>query len=344
MLTVKAPGKLILSGEHAVVYGHPAIVMTVNRYVELEVTPQSEPDIFLELLDLQYQQQISLLSLNQLHVKIKKNYISFKENTLGVKSILKTPSELTLFALSVLLKEYSYHFSNGIKIKIKSSIPISSGMGSSAALILGILYAVGTYLQLNIPLDAYYSMALEAENMQHGISSGIDLLASLQGGCLYRHGTHFSKANLPPFSMYLINTGAPKSSTGECVTHAAYYFKNSRIGDDFAAVTNELHSLFQAQGGGEEHLLDGNLKEIIRENHRLLKTIGVIPKKISCFVEEIEKHGGAAKICGAGSVVGDSAGMMLVFLEDERLLKKINLNYKYEMLPIQIESRGIHVV
>ncbi|MBV8802842.1 MAG: mevalonate kinase, partial [Gammaproteobacteria bacterium] len=133
MLKIKAPGKLILSGEHAVVHGHPALVMAVNRYVELEITSHTSSDIFFNLADLNYQQLLSLNSVEQLYLKVKKNYLLFKENTLGVKSILETPPELALFTLGILLQNYSNQFSSGIKIKVKSSIPLSSGMGSSAA-------------------------------------------------------------------------------------------------------------------------------------------------------------------------------------------------------------------
>lgn len=351
MLTVKAPGKLILSGEHAVVYGHPAIAMAVDRYIELEATTHSSKAIFFDLEDLQHQQQVSLSSLEQLYFKIKKNYVCFKENTLGVKSILESPSELAIFALSVLLKNYPNFFSNGIKVKIKSSIPVSSGMGSSAALIIAVLFAVGNYLQLNIPLETYYSMALEAENMQHGQSSGMDLLTSLHGGCIYRRREHLSHCILPLVPMFLINTGIPEATTGECVTHVAHHFKDSKIGDDFAAVTNELHDLFLRTSLSVpqicRHLTESaalRWNQAIKANHQLLNMIGVVPEKVASFIREIEKHKGAAKICGAGSIKGNAAGMVLVFLNDEPLLKKINLKYNYDILPIQMESRGVYVV
>ena len=50
------------------------------------------------------------------------------------------------------------------------------------------------------------------------------------------------------------------------------------------------------------------LYESIRANHRLLDQIGVVPERVGQFIREIESHGGAAKICGAGSVDGEAAG------------------------------------
>jgi mevalonate kinase len=341
MITTKAPGKLILSGEHAVVYGHPALVMAVDRYVTSTLTPRTSFDVSLDLDDLQYRQQVSFSSLNQLRLKIRSNHKCYQEKTLGVRSILETPAELILFAVSLLFEEYS--FSNGINIQIKSSIPMGSGMGSSAALILSVLFAVGHHLQLNFSADAYYRLALEAENMQHGRSSGLDVLTSLKGGFLYRHKEALAQCTLPRIPMYLVNTGIPKTSTGECVTHVSSHFKNSTIGDDFAAVTKELYGLLT----GDQPLTRSTYikcQETVRVNHQLLNMIGVVPEKVACFIREVEAHGGAAKICGAGSIIGDAAGMVMVFLEDGPLLKKISLSYKYDFLPITCEPRGVYVV
>jgi len=51
----------------------------------------------------------------------------------------------------------------------------------------------------------------------------------------------------------------------------------------------------------------------IRENHRLLSDIGVVPHRVQHLIAEIENVGGAAKICGAGSVSGDHAGVVWVY-------------------------------
>ena len=53
-MQVKVPGKLILSGEHSVVYGKPALAMAVNRYVTANITEERKPQILLDLADLAY--------------------------------------------------------------------------------------------------------------------------------------------------------------------------------------------------------------------------------------------------------------------------------------------------
>ena len=82
----------------------------------------------------------------------------------------------------------------------------------------------------------------------------------------------------------------------------------------------------------------------VRANHDLLKQIGVVPENIHQFVTEVEGLGGAAKICGAGSVAGNSAGMVLVMIDDLAALAALCARYHYDILPIEGESRGVHVV
>jgi mevalonate kinase len=408
-MKVRTPGKLILSGEHAAVYGHPVLAMAVNRYIDLEITPQSSPMISFDLPELNGQYDLSFSAFASLRSRIRQRYQYFLTGHVKVNTILEHPVELSQFALSLLLEMYQNALSTriktdvqssipagiktgvqssipagiktdvqssipagiktdvqssipagiktdvqssipaeiktdvqssipmGIKISVQSSIPMGCGMGSSAVMILSVLFAVANYLQFNMTKDDYYRLALEAETMQHGQSSGIDIQTSLYGGCIYRHVRIFKRAR-PSLPLYLVNTGTPQSSTGECVMQVAPYFKTSQIGEDFAAVTNELDAALQRTHS------TAAFKQAICANHRLLNTIGVVPKKVAHFIQEIQIHGGAAKICGAGAVQGDQAGMVLVIIEDELLLKQITSKHGYDVLPVQCVPEGVHVI
>src|SRR5579872_7137709 len=100
----------------------------------------------------------------------------------------------------------------------------------------------------------------------------------------------------PSLPFYLVNTGIPLSSTGECVTQVQPFFHRSRRGEDFAAITELMDQALQNQDYKNFHTS-------IRENHRLLKEIGVVPEKVQRFIAELEEQGGAGKICGAGAVI-----------------------------------------
>lgn len=335
-MKVFAPGKLILSGEHSVVYGKPAIAMAVNRYVIATTMKQHSKIISFDLSDLSYARGFSISSLEQLKNRIKQKYHHFVHGDFKIRDVLQKPFELAQFALSLCLEMLNIKLTEGLQIHVESTIPIGCGMGSSAATILSIIYAITKHLGVNLPTETFLRLALEAENAQHGISSGLDLQVSLYGGCVYVNNKMLQSRPIPHFPMYLVNTGTPETSTGECVASAAHYFINSTIGDDFAAVTDAMDELLRTEGK--------DFQKVIRENHQLLVKIGVVPEKIQTFIHEIEKMQGAAKICGAGAVAGHNAGMVLIAASDVDAINKICQKYSYEILPMTVESRGVHVV
>src|SRR5260221_7671008 len=80
---------------------------------------------------------------------------------------------------------------------VQSDIPIGCGMGSSSATILSVMHAVSTYLKIQISPETLYQLALEAENMQHGHSSGFDLRVAQLGGCIYMHNQQIETRAAP---------------------------------------------------------------------------------------------------------------------------------------------------
>jgi len=335
-MKIHAPGKLILSGEHAVVYGKPALAMAVNRYVTATATPQLLPIVSFDLSDLAYEHGLTFTALKRLKSRIKQKYQRFIQGDFKIRDVLQKPVELAQFAFTLFLETLNLKLTQGIKIRIQSDIPMGCGMGSSAATVLSIVHAIAHHLQVDLSHEIFYRLGLEAENMQHGYSSGLDLRVSLHGGCLFVQEGHIHQRPIPQLSMYLVNTGSPKSTTGECVTHAAPFFKNSQIGDDFAHVTEAMDKAFTINNTA--HVMDA-----VRANHALLTKIEVVPHAVQHFIHEIERQGGAAKICGAGSVAGDKAGVVLVVTENMNELADLCAQYHYAILPIAGEARGVHI-
>jgi mevalonate kinase len=335
-MKVLAPGKLILSGEHAVVYGHPALAMAVNRYVTATATPQAAQHISFDLSDLSYQRRLSLASLNSLKNRIKQKYQRFVHGDFKIRDVLQKPVELAQFAFSLFFEVLNIKLTQGIKIRVESTIPMGCGMGSSAATVLSIVHAIANHLNVDIPPEIFLRLGREAESMQHGYSSGLDLQVSMHGGCLFMHDKEIYQRAIPDLPLYLVNTGLPETSTGECVEVAADLFKTSAIGTDFAAVTYAMDEAFSAK-----NLC--NALAAIQQNHALLIDINVVPQQVQQFITEIEEQGGAAKICGAGAVLGSKAGMVLVVTENEAELIELCQRYHYPILPIAGETRGVHV-
>lgn len=330
-----APGKLILSGEHAVVYGNPALVMAINRYVKTTVLPQTGSQITFCFPDLMAERSLTFTTLMQLQDRIRQDYQRFLKGDLAIREVLREPIELVQFAVSLLLEAVNIQVLSGIRINMQTDILIGCGMGSSAAAVVSILAALAHYLQVTITPELFFNLAHQAENMQHGKSSGLDLQSSLHGGCLYFKEGQMIARTPSTLSLYLINTGQPQTNTGECIAVAATYFKNTQIGADFTAVTDRMDKAFQYNKLDEMILA-------MRENHKLLNTIGVVPQKVQQLIAEIEQQGGAAKISGAGAVEGNNAGVVLIAIEEEAILQKIARRHQQIMTPIQCEMRGAY--
>jgi len=336
-MKILVPGKLILSGEHAVVYGQPALAMAVNRYVTVSAARHFLPFVSFDLRDYAYHSRLSFSALQHLKNRIKEKYQRFLQGEFKIRDVLQKPVELAQFALTLFFEMVNIKLTQGIKIRLESDIPIGCGMGSSAATVLGVIHAIAHHLKMDLSQDIFYRLGLAAENMQHGFSSGLDLRVAMQGGCLYMHRENVFPRAVPQQKLYLVNTGIPQTSTGECVSVVAPFFKDSHLGEDFSAVTNTIDLAFQQNNFSQ-------LQQGIHANHRLLNTIGVVPLRVQHFIDEIQTLGGAAKICGAGAVRGNNAGIVLVVIEEESLLQTLCARYAYEYFPAVGETQGVRVV
>lgn len=292
----RAPGKLIFSGEHAVVYGNPAIAMAIDKFATATLSWQLDADV-----------------------------ISFD----------LPDTQLLSHALITTLEQLKLTLPHGLKIKVNSDIPISCGMGSSAAIIISFIYGLTTLLGENLDLETYFQLGRDIEHLPHGCSSGTDIYLALHGGCVrFENGAAVART-IPDIPLYMVNTGKPETTTKQCVAAVTKYFKSQILLKDFAAVTNDFDWALQKN----------NLKHIqacIRANHKLLTHIGVVPEPIQQFIAELEKAGAAAKICGAGTIAGETAGAVLVV--SERDISAIVEKYNYPMFTLTGNPHGVQVI
>lgn len=305
--TAKAPGKLILSGEHSVVLGAPALATSIDLYTTTVISKHSLPGLVFDLVNIKHQNTHSAEALKLLKDKIKNKYTRFQQGEISIKQVLKKPFELAAYTASNAIDKFTQKEPKpNLHIHTDSQIPTGCGLGSSAAVIVSTNLALAEMLGKTPTEDELKALNIDAENLQHGQSSGLDVFLSMTGGTYYVQGE--TKTRLPHWGrkITLINTGTPTSATGECVAHTkAIFNQKPALLNQFAEITEQMHQAWQAQ---DLKLL----KQAIKTNHQLLIQIGVVPDKIQALIEQIESHGGAAKICGAGAISGHAAGMVWV--------------------------------
>lgn len=337
VVKARAPGKLILSGEHSILYDCPALGMAIDRYVEATVSPHFTKMISFNLFSSRYRDSFTLQTLREVKDRLVQKYQQFTDGKSSIREVLQTPFELMQFAFINLFDHVNSKILNGLEIQMHSTIPIGCGMGSSAASILSVQKAVSQYCRFHLKNERLFRFGIDAERLQHGKTSGMDLQISIHGGCLYMFDGQIQEREVPAFPLCIVNTGTPMVSTGECVEYVRDHFGNSPLWATFRRVTDQMDQALREKDFSA-------FQQAVRENHRLLVKIGIVPEKVRRFIEELESVGAAAKVCGAGAIEGDAAGIVLIVFQDTQALQSICDRYHYAIEEIHGEKQGAHII
>lgn len=333
MPTACAPGKIILSGEHAVVYGSPALALAVDRHMRIHYRPDRLPR-----LSWHTQERTHVLGLDKLaslRRRLDNHFERYLRGELPITRILQKPAELAFYAVDMARVLSGLEVRPQGSLSIDSDIPIGAGMGSSAALIAALLKLFGHFDDR----DELIRQVRHCERLQHGRGSIIDAAAVCSGGAVRVQGEQVESLALPEQGLadgfYWLFTGTPASSTGACVDQVRRNFADSPIWGEFHDVTEAFESALMQ---GE------NLLEPIRANHRLLTRIGVVPAPLQRLAEQVEQAGGAAKVCGAGAVSGDQGGLMLLLLPSGMTPAQLSLQPDWHWGVLKEDKQGVRIL
>lgn len=312
MLCAQAPAKLILSGEHAVLYGCPALACAIDLPTQTCVTFNNDAPagLHLQLPDLDLTQQLSWQALEDQADALLATSRPPTQDQHPSNHRLNHPSDLIILALASKTRAAAYRH-QACSVTLSSQAWLGRGLGSSAACLVTLLAAWQAShqesLRLTPPqLSALINDAQALEHYQHGRSSGLDPSIITQGGAGAFHQTTGLKS-LPdwPLKAWVIDTGAPASSTGECVAAVAkHQSANAAIWSAFTQVTQQIQQAWLTQD--TDSFCQG-----LNLNHQLLCDLGVVPAALDQPVEQLRQLGAGVKICGAGSVKGDAGGVLL---------------------------------
>lgn len=304
-ITQRTSGKIILSGEHSVVYGSPAIVMAVDKFAVAKLKENSQNSISIILKDIGTEINISMEEILSFFELSKQKYELFLEEKLEIKEVLNDKTDIVKIVIAKVLTQFEVDIKNGFSLEVFSELPIASGMGSSTAVISSVLKCVTLFHDIHLDQQSIYDLTQDIEKFHAGKPSGVDAyISSYRGTAKFENGKgEAHKEFCLPY--ILVDTGKPEATTGEVVMDVSSRLKESLIWNDFRNVTLDFSYAIKSK--------DENLqKEVIRKNHNLLVEIGVVPSKVQEFISEIEQNGNSAKISGAGSHIGDNAGIVLV--------------------------------
>lgn len=304
-INVSAPGKVIITGEHAVVHDEPALVSALNKRLSVEAERTQRPFVNLRAMDNGRSRREPVWAVIEQARTLQQRWQK-NQQSLGL-----APDEYIRAAVGEVLSRTK---SFGLALSIGTELPVGAGFGSSAAAAAAIVQAVRLLAEESLD-ETTRSLSHRLERLQHGQPSGIDTQAVCQGGSFMarkeggRLKTEAVKNN--PDGLHVFLTGRPSEGTGELVE----YVTQRRDNPDVKAALADLGETARAIRSAFE---DGrSFAKPIKTAQRALETIGVVPEPVQKRVRKLEDDGLAAKISGAGARTGPAAGALLVYAPDE---------------------------
>lgn len=277
-IEVSAPGKLMLFGEHSVVYGRACIVTAVSQRmrVVIEVTKSKE---------------IELIAPNV-------GLTSFKASI--STSLDKLPKGARFVFAAAKNFNNRYKVISGLRIKTQSDFSSEFGFGSSSSVTVCVIKALSVIFDIEIDNNMLFDICYKSVLDVQGVGSGFDIAAAIWGGTLYFVGGGkkiicILKKELP----LLVGYSGVKADTTTLVKEVAQLKKSRQklvnlIFDTINLVVENARKL----------ILEGNYKslgELANINQGLLDSLGVNTARLSDLIFAARDAGAyGAKLSGAG--------------------------------------------
>lgn len=271
-----APGKIILFGEHAVVYGRPAIAVPVTQVcakVTVIATPAAKP---------------GLVQIIARGIGVVSNLDHLAEDNplaMAIGTTAQTVGERSLPAM---------------RIEISSTIPIAAGLGSGTAVSAAIARALSAFLGHPLADTDISRIAFQVDHLHHGTPSGIDnTVIAYSQPVFYVRDLPFERLQVHlPITFVIGNTGIP-SPTGAVVEHVRQNWIAAR--EETELLFDQIGQIsFQARMKIEQGPVD-DIGVLMVKNQHLLKLLGVSSPELDQLINAALSAGASgAKLCGGG--------------------------------------------
>jgi len=295
-VVASAPAKIILFGEHFVVYGEPSIVLAIDKRAFATVDRRDDNRIHLQSVNLGLAGFFEDGSFNVERGDAKEARIRFEAIRLAVEKVMKICEEDV-----------------GLNIEINSTVPVAAGLGSSAAVIVAATAATGFLLKAKISKEEVFRIACETEKVIHGTTSGVDPAISTFGGALlFQMDTGFKpleiKGEIP---LVVGDTGVQRSTRVQVEKVRSMMENYPSVFEPMQRAAREI--VLKAIDIFKQNDLV-TLGELMNINHALLYALGVSDESLEWLINASRKAGAlGAKLTGAGG-----GGCMVALAKNER--------------------------
>ncbi len=306
----KAPGKIIITGEHFVVHGSYALAAAIDRG------------------------SIARASLS--------DHTSIFSKTIGLTAELPNKIPFRLTPLSEALKATLNYLEEkrNLKIEIETNLPISAGLGSSAAGAVALVAAASSALGHTLKTKEIMKLAMVSEKIIHGNPSGIDPTISAYGGIiLFKKGCPHKPVQIKTPIEFIIGYSGAGDSTAKMIKKFAQYKNTNPY--TFRALVDSSSIMGKTAASA---LIAGDLKQlasIINFNHTVLSALGVSSNKLDNLVEKAIGAG-----CLGAKLTGGGGGGCIIALppstNKSKVLEKIAIEAE-ESWQVKIPTNGVKV-
>jgi mevalonate kinase len=297
MTTASAPGKIILFGEHAVVYGRPALAVPVTQvHADVEILASDSTGIWIHAPDIKLHAELNTLPSDHPIASVIHNFLFLSRQ-------FPSPSGRGVRGEG--------GFPN-LQIKISSTIPVASGLGSGAAVTVALVRALSAHLNYSMKDDEINAFAYDIEKLHHGTPSGIDNTV-----ITYAKPVYFVKGQPievfkvgKPFTIVIGDTGIA-APTKESVADVRKLWEADKT--KWEGVFDKVGAIARS---AKERIETGDwrlLGELMNQNHALLQEMTVSSPELDRLVEAARNSGAlGAKLSGGGR-----GGNMIALVERE---------------------------
>lgn len=279
MVEISAPGKLMLFGEHAVIYDRPCIVTAVDQRIRVAAEMTDAKFFKIEAPDVgvaEYREEIGS--------------VASSEVPRGVR-----------FTATAIRNFYHLHgVRAGVTIRTKSDFSSEFGFGSSSAVTTAALKALSDLFEIGISNEELFALSYKTVQDVQGLGSGFDLAAAIWGGTVYFRsgGSEIIPLGVRDLPLTVGFTGI-KADTPSLVRqvadlHTRYPGLTGRIFDTISGIVEEARDALK-------EIDVRRLGELMDMNQGLLDSLGVSSLELAKLVFASKRAGATgAKLSGAG--------------------------------------------